>query len=82
MKISLSRIKLSVLPGLSEVGNLSIAFVFFIIAALYCLLLGYVIIPRKKKDAGNRQKEIRLLRVGGLIVLITNIFILLTKLLG
>ncbi len=31
MKIALSRIKLSVLPGLSEVGGLSIAFVFFII---------------------------------------------------
>jgi|GEM_PF-825831 len=31
MKISLGQIKLSVLPGLSEVGSLSIAFVFFII---------------------------------------------------
>ncbi len=33
MKILLSRIKLSVLAGLSELGALSIAFVFFIIAA-------------------------------------------------
>ena len=31
MKISLSQIKLSVLPGLSAVGSLSVAFVFFII---------------------------------------------------
>jgi len=37
MKISLSRIKLSGLPGLSEVGSLSIAFVFFIIAAFAIL---------------------------------------------
>ncbi len=37
MKKSLSRIKLSVLPGLSEVGSLSIAFVFFIIAAFAML---------------------------------------------
>ncbi len=37
MKISLSRIKLSVLPGLSEVGSLSIAFVFFIIATFAIL---------------------------------------------
>jgi len=34
---SLSRIKLSVLPGLSEVGSLSIAFVFFIIATFAIL---------------------------------------------
>ena len=37
MKISLSRIKLSVLPGLSEAGSLTIAFVFFIIAAFAML---------------------------------------------
>jgi len=37
MKISLSRIKLSGLPGLSEVGSLSIAFVFFMIAAFAIL---------------------------------------------
>ncbi len=37
MKISLSRIKLPVLPGLSEVGSLSIAFVFFIIATFAML---------------------------------------------
>ncbi len=36
-EISLSRIKLSVLPGLSEDGSLSIAFVFFIIAAFAIL---------------------------------------------
>ncbi len=37
MKILLSRIKLSVLPGLSEVGALSIAIVFFIILTLVTL---------------------------------------------
>ena len=37
MKKSLSRIKLSVLSGLSEVGTLTIAFVFFIIAAFAML---------------------------------------------
>ncbi len=37
MKIYLSRIKLSVLPGLSEVGALSIAIVFFIILTLVTL---------------------------------------------
>ena len=37
MKISLSRIKLPVLAGLSEVGSLSIAFVFFMIAAFATL---------------------------------------------
>ncbi len=37
MKILLSRIKLSVLAGLSEVGSLSIAFVFFMIAAFAIL---------------------------------------------
>ena len=37
MKKSLSRIKLSVLPGLSEGGTLSIAFVFFMIAAFAML---------------------------------------------
>jgi len=37
VKKSLSRIKLSVLPGLSEVGSLTIAFVFFIIAAFALL---------------------------------------------
>jgi len=37
MKISLSRIKLSVLPGLSEVGSLSIAIVFIIISTFVTL---------------------------------------------
>lgn len=54
--------------------------VFFIVVALYFLLLGYVVTPRKK-NAEDRKKEIKLSRTIGWILLITNTVILLTKLL-
>jgi len=49
MKISLSRIKLPVVAGLSEVGSLSVAFVFFMIAAF--AILGVVSLSLMATDS-------------------------------
>ena len=60
MKISLRRIKLSVLPGLSEVGGLSIAFVFFII--LTFATLGVVSLSLMHTDSRMSVNFVQTLR--------------------